>query len=394
MKNKKIITLILASIFIISSLASYCQTWIPSARGGGFAFVENNFGYMGCGSNGTGYLGDFWKYDFSNNTWSQKSNYVAATVGITSFSNGVKGVVCGHGVSSNDFWEYNDTIDTWLQVANFIGTGRYDACSFTIGNKGYISTGIDNINEYNDLWEYDYTTNTWSQKANLSGVIRYGCFAFSIGNNGYVGGGCNGNTNVYADFYEYNPSSNSWAQKASFGGGNRSFGVGFASGGKGYAGLGWDGNNLHNDFWSYDPLTNTWSNFATMSGAARFLPQAFVYNGNAYIGGGISGNLSGGTPLNDFWELTLPVSSGINEINENTNIILSPNPTNKYLNIDCKNEKRISELNIYNLEGRKINNYEVLNNSKIINVTNLVNGVYFIEFKIGEEFLRKSFVKQ
>ena len=41
----------------------------------------------------------------------------------------------------NDFWEYDPTTNTWTQKANFGGTPRDGAVGFSIGSKGYIGTG-------------------------------------------------------------------------------------------------------------------------------------------------------------------------------------------------------------------------------------------------------------
>jgi hypothetical protein len=73
------------------------------------------------------------------------------------FSIGTKGYI-GTGIDNNgnllkDFWEWDQTTNTWTQKANFGGTAREDAVSFSIGSKGYIGTGAD-PSTTKDFWEY------------------------------------------------------------------------------------------------------------------------------------------------------------------------------------------------------------------------------------------------
>src|ERR1039458_4739017 len=44
---------------------------------------------------------------------------------------------------------------TWTQKANFGGIAREVAVGFSIGNKGYIGTGVFSPNIYRDFWEWN-----------------------------------------------------------------------------------------------------------------------------------------------------------------------------------------------------------------------------------------------
>ena len=185
--------------------------------------------------------------------------------------------------------------DTWVQKSDLGYTAinkiwdtalaRYAATGFSIGNKGYIGTGLDSSLDpynyysyyFNDFWEFDPATNTWTQKANFGGVARAYAVGFSIGTKGYIGTGRAGYPD-YAhlkDFWEYDPSSNTWKQIADFGGTARRAAVGFGIGVKGYVGTGNDGLNRKKDFWEYDPAKNIWKQKANFGGAARFLAAGF-----------------------------------------------------------------------------------------------------------------------
>ena len=244
--------------------------------------------------------------------WTQKANVGGSgREGAVGFSIGTKGYIgtggtgYEYGVPLKDFWEYDPSTNTWTQKADFAGAARVYAVGFSIGNKGYIGTGSSNYryNCLNDFWEYDPSTNTWTQKANFGGVSREYAVGFSIGNKGYIGTGLAGGGAYYApckDFWEYDPSTNTWTQKADFAGVARWGAVGFSIGTKGYIGTGYGG-SLLKDFWEYDPSTNTWTQKADFAGEARHNAVGFSIGDKGYIG---TGHAGGGLLLKDFWEFS------------------------------------------------------------------------------------------
>ena len=181
------------------------------ARYGAFGFSIGNRGYVGMGIVNYAALTDFWEYDPDLDTWIQKANFGGTwhvfTVG---FSIGSKGYVgTGQGTEGNrlftkDFWEYDPTLNTWTQKADFGGTTRENAVGFSIGNKGYIGTGQEHATwaSAKDFWEYDPALNTWTQRPDFGGTARSGAVGFSIGSKGYIGT-AGGGTN---DFWEYDPA--------------------------------------------------------------------------------------------------------------------------------------------------------------------------------------------
>jgi N-acetylneuraminic acid mutarotase len=252
------------------------NVWTQKANVGGgircraVGFSIGAKGYIGTGLTGNS-LGskDFWEYDTTTNTWTQKAKFGGLgrqyAVG---FSIGTKGYI-GTGTDTvsgshflNDFWEFDPSSDTWTQKTNFGGPGRILAVGFSIGTEGYIGTGVSdnsNYSEYydNDFWEYDPSFDTWTQKANFGGGTRSDAVGFSIGTKGYISTGCTWlggqYMSYYNDFWEYDPSLDTWTQKANFGGGIRLDAVGFSIGAKGYLGTGEDASGYRNDFWEYTP---------------------------------------------------------------------------------------------------------------------------------------------
>jgi hypothetical protein len=220
------------------------------------------------------------------------------------FSIGNKGYI-GTGIDAvaqvyNDFWEYDPALNTWTQKANFGGTARYNAVGFSIGNKGYIGTGYFNT-YHKDFWEYDPALNAWKQKADCGNTARSLAFGFSTGNKGYIGSGTSGLLSYQTDFLEYNPATDQWVQKADIV--KRAGGVGFSIGNKGYLGTGNDGSFNYNDFWEYDPTDTTigfdinhnplgkWTQKANFPGAIRYATSGFSIGDKGYIGTGYNGSI-------------------------------------------------------------------------------------------------------
>lgn len=162
---------------------------------------------------------DFWEYDPATNTWTQKADFGGTgrtyAVGFAINSNGYIGM--GAALDNNyqvidfqDFWAYDPTADTWTQKSDF-GGKQTAAVGFAIGSKGYIGTGIDdpNINStIKDFWEYDPNTDAWTQKAAFGGTARTLATGFSIGNKGYIGTGIPdfNSISITKDFWEYTPN--------------------------------------------------------------------------------------------------------------------------------------------------------------------------------------------
>ena len=175
--------------------------------------------------------------------------------------------------------------NTWTQKAYFGGSPRYYATGFSIGDKGYLATGIrdDGIYHfYSDVWEYNPTTNTWSQKADVGGAVRCMAVGFSIAGKGYIGTGWNELAGSMNDFWEYNPDNNTWTQKAPFPGTARNCAIGFSIDDKGYIGTGYDG-DYRNDFWEYNPSADTWMAKASLPAAGRMSATAFSIGDYGYI---------------------------------------------------------------------------------------------------------------
>lgn len=233
-----------------------------TARSGAVGFSIGTKGYIGTGE--TDYpeyhvLKDFWEYDPAVNSWTRKKDFGgSARCWSAGFAAGNKGYI-GTGINETylkDFWEYDPAKNTWTRKAAYPGVKGSNLTAFSIGDKGYMGMSFNfytNTWWQKDFYEYDPDTNTWTRKANFGGGRRDWTAAFSIGNKGYVGTGMS-DFDFQHDFWEYNPASNEWTEKAEFRGIERIGAVAFSVGGKGYIGTGEDYNGAYlNDFWEYTP---------------------------------------------------------------------------------------------------------------------------------------------
>lgn len=171
------------------------------------AFTIGTKLYVGLGSSGAPineFHGDFWEYDTSTNNWSRKANFGGtARADPIAFTVGAKAYVGtgwyippsgGAPIFLPDLWEFDplagpdingdrlpDGRWTLLAPLPFDAGSRADAVSFTIGNRAYVATGMDNFGQFfQDLWEYDASNNSWTERAPLPGVGRGEAVAFSL----------------------------------------------------------------------------------------------------------------------------------------------------------------------------------------------------------------------
>lgn len=201
---------------IVANTWSQKTDFPGTARQVAVGFSIGNKGYIGTGYDGN-LKNDFWQYDPSTNAWTQKANFGGGIRAAASgFAIGSKGYI-GTGTSaldnsglSNDFWEYDPSTNTWTQKANISGSVRVNAVGFSIGTKGYLGTGSGDMEGgggpyYKDFWEYDPACNAWVSVSDYPGSGSFNLIGFSIGATAYVGGGEGGA--IYGDFWNLNTAN-------------------------------------------------------------------------------------------------------------------------------------------------------------------------------------------
>jgi N-acetylneuraminic acid mutarotase len=252
------------------------------------------------------------------NSWVKKNDFIGfKREQAVAFSIGNKGYV-GTGVDTsetvmNDFWEYDPEFDSWTQRANVPGTGRRSAIGFAVNGKGYVGTGM-NVNEatfgvpMSDFYEYNPVTNIWAQKADFPGAGGFGVYyatAFTADNKGYVCGGKIAPSYYINELWEYKPSLNQWTQRSPFPGGGRYNMSSLSINDIAYVGLGTDQDAYRCDWWRYHPGTNQWTQMTDFTGGNRGGASTFTCFGKGYVclgtNGGLKGDLFVYDPELDYW---------------------------------------------------------------------------------------------
>ena len=221
------------------------------ARNGAVSFSIDNLVYVGLGYDGINKLNDFWAYNPTTNSWAQVADFGgSARYGAAAFSIGSNGyVVAGYdGNQLKDFWKYSPTTNTWEQLVSPGGSKRVDPVVFVIGKKAYLATGTNNGQNIDDFWEYNSESDAWTQMRKISNYTdetfdddysylpRYRAVAFTIGGKGYITTGITSGYN--STTWEYTPETDTWLQKTDFEGSARETAIGFNIGDRAFVGLG------------------------------------------------------------------------------------------------------------------------------------------------------------
>ena len=203
-------------------------TGMPSgnARAEAVSFVVNDKFYVGTGMVSGGVENDLWMYNPATDSWSQKadlpgySRYGAVGIAIGDYGYvGLGYTTEGGGGVLNDWWRYDPSGNSWSQKANYGGSARYQASSFTIGSYGYVGVGCTATGNKKDFWRY--SENSWVQRADFPDIARAGACGYSNEKRGkgYITCGDLGFEEPIEnnDCYEYDPSANSWAACCNYG---------------------------------------------------------------------------------------------------------------------------------------------------------------------------------
>ena len=361
------------------------------------AFVVDSLAFVGTGvDTAENVLNDFWKYNVENDAWEQvadlpgsvRRNAVAFTINGKGYvGTGMDSVAASSAGSQtlSDFWSYDPTLNSWTQKMDFPGsngTGIYFSTAFSIDSKGYICGGKRGPNDYTDeLWEYKPSVDQCAQLQDFPGGVRYQLSSFSIGYQGYVGLGTD--QDYYRnDIWMFDATTNQWTQKADFPASERASSMTFNIGQRGYICMGANG-GLLDDLWEYNPEYDQWSLKASYGGSARKNAVAFTVNNKAYVGTGkgYSGKKA------SMYEYTPSDFLSIQEENS-IQLNLYPNPASEVLHIDS--EIKMKNIQIINSSGRMILN----TTKKNIPINHLKNGVYHVKIELENSIIKtEKFLK-
>lgn len=357
-----------------------------SARKNAQSFVIGHYGFIGGGIDNSNVYSDFYKWNQTTNTWTGITNYPGtgyhdSPIAFSIEGKGYFGLGWTGSAAATDLWRYDTATNNWTAMTSLPSTGRDDASVFVLGHKAYIIGGSPGGTPYyNQVWMYDAHANTWKQMNNLPGGNIEGVVTFSIGNHGYIGGGYNGSSNPNS-FWEYDSTNDSWTSIASIpvssglGGSARAFVIGS----KAYVCTGTNGPaTTLSDGYVYDTATKIWSTFTNMgaNGIERSYAVAFTIGNFGYIGVGLD---SIGGYISDFWQYN-PSPSGINEVNDNNDVKIYPNPSNNIATLSFNKVKGIvSRVIITDLIGREVRQLRVNETEEKVQIDEsmFTSGIYF-----------------
>lgn len=368
----------IAALFcLFISLNGFCDKYVwnsktpyPSfARHRCAAFTIGNKGYMGTGHINSGSISqaysDWWEFDPSSNSWTQKADYPQQRFACAGFVIGNKGYLGGGNEQNfgdkDEFYEFDPINNTWTQKAN-LPVANGGGLGFTINGVGYMAL-------FGSLYTYNVSANSWSP---VSCGIPFQDYSsgFVINNKMYVlPQGSN-------TLYMFDPSTGITTVKATFIGDSRYAACSFAVRGQGYIGLGysWVNSTMLKDFYQYDPVTNSWDTIPkAFPGVRRDYVPSFTIGDNAYFGTG-----SNGTNLGDIWGYEWKVSVGVEEKEKTNSISLFPNPASDFVHIILSDELLLSKtvFKLYNLNGKEILSSLLSDANSKIDISALPQGVY------------------
>jgi len=133
-----------------------------SKRRGALAFTNNGKAYVCNGISNGVFQTDMWEYDPTGDMWTKKTDldeddsWSILRQNATSFVCDGKAYI-SFGEKSGylkDVWEYDFSADTWLEKTDFEGAGRTNAVAFTVGGKAIVTTGYTGSYYLDDVWEF------------------------------------------------------------------------------------------------------------------------------------------------------------------------------------------------------------------------------------------------
>ena len=271
-----------------------------------------NKGYLGFGHiNGTGIetaFNDWWEYDPSNNSWTQKASCPVNVLNNTPWI-GIS-VLDSQGFVIDDiaylkgpyyapFFSYSASQNTW-QILNTGPVGMsWTTAAISLENKGYVYaarniyiyepssdswTTLNNFsppvfaditewhwqnihsvgskmyfiaysvqNDQTHFWEYDLIDESWKD---LGFWPHEASDPYVFDHQGLIIVDCGGVQQVSNDVFAYEPKTNTWIQMEDFIGGGRRYSAGFSLNGMGHMCTGTSGVN-YSDLWRMNDILGT-----------------------------------------------------------------------------------------------------------------------------------------
>jgi len=387
-------------LIFISSLSA--QSWLkvtdfPAAgRDDGSCFIINNIAYCGGGVKPFITLGDFYAFHLISENWSAIASLPQGNERqyASGFSFNGLGYLFGGYRSAflKDFWQYNPQTNKWSQKTNFPSSARGGTSIFVIDSIAYIIGGkTTNARAIREIWAYDLINESWHAKKDLPFGPRWRSGACALGGKGYLAFGLDDSLNYSDEIWEYNPLTDSWSFLTQFPEGGRNYtklhGIGtqlITIGGNDSAG------NFLNECWSYDMLRKKWNKLANIPGEGRRGGMSFQSQSAIYYTTGLADSSE---RLVETLKLVSPTT--LEEVKNEQDFTIFPNPIKNYFFIDIQNSKLKNMLvKISGANGNLIWEKEINQPLQLkVDCKQWKKGVYFLHILQPGQRISKKLIK-
>lgn len=219
------------------------------------------------------------------NPYTAVANFANTRYDAGSFTIGQRGFVVGG--QNTSVFRYDADTDTWAARANFPTANYVDCDGWGDATYGYVLEGGSGTNKR--LYRFDDAANTWTEISTYPGSAIQGRSVARIGNLVYVGLGNNSGGTKASDWWAYNIAANTCTARTGISGGGVGYAATFALGGKVYVVGGAKGTGFGSTSTQvkiYDPATDSWSDGTTYPGSNFGEGIGVAYGGYGYVGTG------------------------------------------------------------------------------------------------------------
>ena len=210
------------------SLTNDGTSTAPTARKNHSSIIDNssNIVVFGGYDSTNSETNDVWKYNITNNTWSQLFTSTTPSDGTWDQITGSTATSIFEGAtvynneiyvisdSNSKFEKYNPSTNTWTTLSNPSGASFYSYHQM-VSYNGHIYL-VDSVNGYRSVWDYNISTSTWSQISNTSDTShdRYNAAIMVYNNNIYILGGRHipYTGGFFNDIWKFNLTNNTWSE--------------------------------------------------------------------------------------------------------------------------------------------------------------------------------------
>jgi N-acetylneuraminic acid mutarotase len=392
-------------ILLIATSTLSSQHWqetvdFPSfKRDDGVVFVIDNIAYCGTDiSPWWALFRDFYSLDMSTDLWASIASLPTGKErqSACSFSHKGKGYVLGgfnDSVFLNDVWEYHPLSDTWIEKSPLPAVGRGGSSCFVLDGTAYMiggKTSSDSI--MNDVWAYNIEDDSWQQKSNFPSGGSWRASAVALNEKGYLVFGINEHLSYSNRLYDYDPRLDSWSLLDPFPGAGRSY-AGFVAIDNQLlivAGLDFLGNS-HNTMWSFNIDASVWKELDSIPSIGRREGLCFNNSEAVYYSTGLDDN---DIKLKETWKNTNPTLRTDIKKSE-SKVLVFPNPSKGdlkfYFDSQLLNMKYILE--VFDYQGRRVLEKELLSGEERITLSCLDNGIYLFRLVFENDIFELKWLK-